>query len=173
MANLDPDPWQTQTHTHDSKPKTIPVNPPLYHPRQPPPPRLHRHQSPHHHHTITTPPPNQPIRIQINLVTTRPISTTQSKPMNHADLNPLDQPLPQDHVTEPPSRPTLPNPQPCQKKWTNGWERWDWECTRERETEDKTRWKERKWHIYIGENKKLLFCFAILLQHYCKFAMVL
>ena len=33
--------------------------------------------------------------------------------------------------------------------------------------------EERESGIYIGENKKLLFCFAILLQYHCKFAMVL
>ena len=42
-ANLDPNPRQAQTHTHDGKPRPILVNPPLHHPWQPPPPRLHHH----------------------------------------------------------------------------------------------------------------------------------
>ena len=33
--------------------------------------------------------------------------------------------------------------------------------------------EERESGIYIGENKKLLFCFVILLQYHCKFTMVL
>ena len=32
---------------------------------------------------------------------------------------------------------------------------------------------ERKWQIFIGENKKLLFCFRMLLQYHRKFIMIL
>ena len=67
------DPQQTQTHTRDSKPRPIPVNPPLHHPLQPLPPRLHHHQSPHHHHTINTPPPHH------QHTTTKPTETNQSE----------------------------------------------------------------------------------------------
>ena len=133
------------------------------------------------HEPCQSPPPwptthsTKPTPISTHPIKPMPISTHSTKPTSiltisthlinhHADLDPLHQ----DHAAKPPDNagPTI------MLEKMNHYERdvrprmfW-----REREDE---KWRERKWQIFIGENKKLLFCFTMLPQYHHKFTMVL
>ena len=65
------------------------------------------------------------------------------------------------------------DPQSHPKKWTTVIEMWDQEVMFCQEREKMRQWRKGKRQTFVGENKKILFGFRILLQYHHKFTMVL